>query len=120
MIFNETRLSVLDNSGALIVKCFRVFGKSYGSIGTKLVVSVQTFRGGKKVKKGEIFKAVVVHVKSPHRRATGNYIKFENNGVILWKRKEESPVGTRIRFNVPIELRFMGYLKVVLLSAGTF
>ena len=62
----------------------------------------------------------VVHIKSPHRRATGNYLKFENNGVVLWKRKEESPVGTRIRFSVPIELRFMGYLKVVLLAAGTF
>ena len=83
MIFNETRLNVLDNSGALIVKCFRVFGKSFGGIGTQLVVSVQTFRAGKKVKKGEIFKAIVVHIKSPHRRATGNYLKFENNGVVL-------------------------------------
>jgi|JI102314A1RNA_FD_contig_31_6470683_length_556_multi_1_in_0_out_0_1 ribosomal protein L14 len=120
MIFNETRLAVLDNSGALIVKCFRIFGKAYGDIGSKLVVSVQSFRSGKKVKKGEVFKALVVHVKAPHRRPTGNYIRFEKNGVILWKRKEESPVGTRIRFSVPIELRFMGYLKVVLLSSGTF
>jgi ribosomal protein L14 len=120
MIFNETKLKVLDNSGALTVKCFRIFGGSYGCIGSELVVSVQTFRSGKRVKKGEVFKAVVVHVKAMHRRLTGNYIKFDHNGVILWKRKEESPVGTRVRFTVPIELRFSGFLKIVLLSSGTF
>jgi ribosomal protein L14 len=120
MIFNETKLNVLDNSGALTVKCFRIFGKTHGTIGSQLVVSVKTFRSGRKVKKGEVFKAIVAHVKSPFRRITGNYISFGSNGVVLWKRKEDSPVGTRIRFNVPIELRFSGYLKIVLLAVGTF
>lgn len=120
MIFNETKLSVLDNSGALLVKCFRVYGKSYGVLGTKIIVSVQTFRVGKKVKKGEIYKGIVVSTRSIFRRDTGNYLKSNLNGVVLWKRKEESPVATRIKYAVPIELRFLGYLKIVLLSNGTF
>jgi large subunit ribosomal protein L14 len=120
MVFNESRLSVLDNSGALVVKCFRVYGRPYGIVGTKIIVSVQTFRTGKKVKKGEIFKAIIVNTKSSFRRKTGNYLKFDHNGVVLWKRKEESPVATRIRYSVPIELRFLGYMKIVLLSSGTY
>lgn len=119
MIFNETKLPVVDNSGALTVKCFRIFKKSHGFIGDCLVVSVQTFRAGKKVKKGEVFKGIVVRTKFPFRRATGNYISFEKNGLVLWKRKEDSPVGTRVRSIVPLELRFLGYMKIILLAGVT-
>lgn len=120
MIGQETNLRVLDNSGALRVKCFRIFGKKFGLLGSLLMVSVQTFRSGKKVKKGEVFKGIVVQIKSPIRRKTGQYFKFDINGVILWKRKEDSPLGTRIRYIVPLELRFSGYLKIILLARGTF
>lgn len=120
MIISETCLKVMDNSGALKAKCFRVFGRKEGLLGSKIVVSIQTFRTGKKVKKGEVYKGIVVHTKFFSRRLTGNYFKFDDNGVVLWKRKEESPVGTRVVFTVPIELRFKGYLKIVLLSIGTF
>jgi large subunit ribosomal protein L14 len=120
MIISETRLKVVDNSGALTAKCFRVFGRKEGTLGSKIVVSVQTFRAGKKVKKGEVYKGIVVHTKFFQKRASGNYFKFDNNGVVLWKRKEESPVGTRVVFTVPIELRFIGYLKIILISIGSF
>jgi len=48
MIINESRLKVLDNSGALTAKCFRVYGKKEASLGNLVVVSIQTFRTGKK------------------------------------------------------------------------
>jgi large subunit ribosomal protein L14 len=118
MIQTETRLDVLDNSGALQVKCFKVFGKKFADIGTMVVVSVQTYRAGKKVKKGEVFKGIIVQTKFAYRRQTGFKLNFDKNGVILWKRKEDSPVGTRIRGTVPIELRFKGLLKVVMLSSS--
>jgi len=120
MIFNESKLSVLDNSGALLVKCFRIYGKPFGVLGTKIIVSVKSFRVGKKVKKGEIFKGIIISTKSIYRRNTGNYLKSDVNGVVLWKRKEESPVATRIKYAVPMELRFLGYLKIVLLSSSTY
>lgn len=119
MIISETCLKVVDNSGALLAKCFRVFGREEAILGSKIVVSVKNFRSGKKVKKGEVYKGIVVNTKFFYRRLTGNYLKFDNNGVVLWKRKEESPVGTRVMAVVPIELRFNGYLKIVLLSSGT-
>jgi len=61
-----------------------------------------------------------VATKFPFRRLTGNYLKFDYNGVILWKRKEDNPVGTRIIGYVPLELRYMGFLKLILISIGTF
>jgi len=120
MIGQETNLRVLDNSGALRVKCFRIFGSSKGRLGSVIVVSVKTFRSGKKVKKGEVYKAIIIQLKSIYRRSTGHYFNFKENGVILWKRKEDGPVGTRVRNIVPLELRYKGFLKVVLLAAGTY
>jgi large subunit ribosomal protein L14 len=120
MIISETKLRVLDNSGALTAKCFRIYNKNVGKLGSLIVVSIQTFRTGKKVKKGEVYKGIVICTKSPYRRKVGNYISFDNNGVVLWKRKEDSPVGTRVLFHIPNELRFMGYLKLILISSGTF
>lgn len=120
MIQTESTLKVLDNSGALKAKCFRVFGKIFGDVGSIIVLSIKTYKPGKKVKKGEVYKGVIVHTKSPIRRKSGNYLSFEKNGVVLWKRKEDSPVGTRVRFVVPIELRFKGFMKIIMLSLGTF
>jgi len=120
MIIKETNLKVLDNSGALTAKCFHIFGRKQAILGNMIVVSVQTFRTGKRVKKGEVYKGIVVTTKAYHRRAVGSYVKNGNNGVVLWKRKEDSPVGTRIMSSVPLELRFGGFLKIVLISSGTF
>lgn len=120
MIIKETTLKVLDNSGALTSKCFHIFGRKVANLGNLIVVSVQTFRTGKRVKKGEVYKGLVIGIKAFHRRSTGNYVRNGTNNVILWKRKEESPVGTRVISVVPLELRFTGFLKVVLISSGTF
>jgi len=120
MIISESTLHVVDNSGALIAKCFRIFGSNTGKLGSMLVISVKTFRSGKKVKKGEVYKAVLVSTKTKYRRNTGSYIKYIKNGVVLWKRKEDSPIGTRVTITVPVELRFKGFLKIILLSLGTF
>lgn len=120
MIKNETRLQVLDNSGGLIVKCFRIYGKKEATLGNKILISIKTCRVNRKVKKGEIYKGIVVQIRSLYKRKVGQYLKFNKNGVVLWKRKEDTPVGTRVRYIVPIELRFLGFMKIILLAIGTF
>lgn len=120
MIISETVLDVMDNSGGLLAKCFRIFGKKEGTIGSLLMVSIQSFRSGRKVKKGEVYKAIVIRTKVFFNRDTGTYFKFENNGLILWKRKEDGPVGTRLNSIIPLELRFKGFSKLILISEGSF
>jgi large subunit ribosomal protein L14 len=120
MISKETMLNVLDNSGALTVKCFHIYGKSKAIVGSKIVISVKTFRTGKKVKKGEVYKGVIVSTKYPQKRNFGSYLSSGLNGVVLWKRKEDSPVGSRVSSFVPLELRFNGFLKIILISYGVY
>lgn len=59
MVFTQTILKCIDNSGALLVKCLRILGKSSkakGFPGDYIIVSIQTSKPNKKVKKGEIYK----------------------------------------------------------------
>jgi len=66
MISCGTSLLVIDNSGAKKVKCLKILGgsyKKYGFVGNLIVVSLQRINPLKKLKKGEIFKAVIIAIK---------------------------------------------------------
>ena len=90
-----------DNSGARIVKLIGVrHGKTkrgrqqYAKIGDLVKISV---RVGDPKMKGEIFDAVVVRVKKPYRRNTGERVAFEDNAVVLLKDEKGNPKGTQIK-----------------------
>jgi len=66
MIQAETVLKVADNSGAKILKCFKVLGGSrrrYAQLGDIVVASVKSAEPRGLVKKKEIVKAVIVRQK---------------------------------------------------------
>ena len=115
MIQQETRLKVADNSGAKVVKCFKVLGgskKRYASIGDIIVVSVKSSTPGGMVKKGEVARAVVVRVKKEVRRRDGSYIRFDDNAAVILNAQNE-PKGTRIFGPVAREVREGGYMKII-------
>ena len=63
MIQTETRLDVADNTGAKSVLCIKVLGGSkrrYASVGDVIKVSIKEAAPRGRVKKGEIYSAVVV------------------------------------------------------------
>jgi large subunit ribosomal protein L14 len=63
MIQTESRLEVADNTGAREVLCIKVLGGSkrrYASIGDVIKVTVKSAAPRGRVKKGEIYNAVVV------------------------------------------------------------
>ena len=63
MIQTESRLEVADNTGAKSVLCIKVLGGSkrrYASVGDIIKVSVKEAAPRGRVKKGEIYSAVVV------------------------------------------------------------
>ncbi|MDO9264376.1 MAG: 50S ribosomal protein L14, partial [Desulfosalsimonadaceae bacterium] len=107
MIQTETRLSVADNSGAKQVYCIKVLGGSkrrYASVGDVIVVSIKEAIPNSKVKKGDVFKAVVVRTKKEIRRPDGTLIRFDDNSAVLINAQRE-PIGTRIFGPVARELR---------------
>jgi len=66
MIAIGTELRVIDNSGAKKVRCIKILGgsfKRYGLVGSLLVISVKKINPLKKIKKGEIYKAVLIAIK---------------------------------------------------------
>jgi large subunit ribosomal protein L14 len=73
-------------------------------IGDVIKVSVKDAIPRGKVKKGEVYDAVVVRTRKGVRRADGSLIRFDGNAAVLLNNKQE-PIGTRIFGPVTRELR---------------
>ena len=74
MIQMQTVLDVADNTGARSVMCIKVLGGSkrrYAHIGDVIKVSVKDAAPRGRVKKGEIYNAVVVRTRQGVRRDDG-------------------------------------------------
>ena len=118
MIQTETVLSIADNSGAKKVLCIKVLGgskKRYAWIGDIIKVTVKDAIPRGKVKKGDVYDALVVRTKHGVRRADGSLIRFDGNAAVLLDNKKE-PIGTRVFGPVTRELRAKNYLKIISLA----
>ena len=118
MIQTESRLQVADNTGASEVLCIKVLGGSkrrYASIGDVIKVTVTSAAPRGRVKKGDIYNAVVVRTAKGVRRPDGSLIKFDGNAAVLLNAKLE-PIGTRIFGPVTRELRTEKFMKIVSLA----
>ena len=72
MIQTESRLEVADNTGAKSVLCIKVLGGSkrrYASVGDIIKVSIKEAAPRGRVKKGEVYSAVVVRTAKGIRSA---------------------------------------------------
>ncbi len=118
MIQTQSRLDVADNTGARSVMCIKVLGGSkrrYAGIGDIIKVAIKDAAPKGRVKKGEVYSAVVVRTASGVRRADGSLIKFDGNAAVLLNAKLE-PIGTRIFGPVTRELRTEKFMKIVTLA----
>jgi large subunit ribosomal protein L14 len=114
MIQPQTILKVIDNSGAKVIRCFRVLGgtrRRYAEIGDIIVASVQIAEPRREVKKKAVVKAMVVRQRKAFRRKDGSYIRFNENAAVLINDKKE-PLGNRIFGPVPREIKEKGYGKI--------
>ena len=118
MIQTQSYLEVADNSGARRVMCIKVLGGSkrrYAHIGDVIKVTVKDAIPRGKVKKGEVYDAVVVRTRKGVRRSDGSLIRFDSNAAVLLDPKLE-PIGTRIFGPVTRELRTEKFMKIVSLA----
>ena len=118
MIQMETVLTVADNSGAKRVQCIKVLGGSkrrYAGVGDVIKVSVTDAIPRGKVKKGEVYNAVVVRTRKGVRRPDGSLIRFDGNAAVLLNNRLE-PIGTRIFGPVTRELRTGNFMKIISLA----
>ena len=118
MIQMQTVLDAADNSGARRVQCIKVLGGSkrrYAGVGDVIKVSVKDAIPRGKVKKGEVYNAVVVRTRKGVRRSDGSLIRFDGNAAVLLNARLE-PIGTRIFGPVTRELRTSQFMKIISLA----
>jgi len=118
MIQMQTVLDVADNSGARRVQCIKVLGGSkrrYAGIGDVIKVSIKEAIPRGKVKKGDVYNAVVVRTRKGVRRADGSLIRFDGNAAVLLNQNLQ-PIGTRIFGPVTRELRTEKFMKIISLA----
>jgi large subunit ribosomal protein L14 len=118
MIQMQTVLEAADNSGARRVQCIKVLGGSkrrYANVGDVIKVSIKDAIPRGKVKKGEIYNAVVVRTRKGVRRKDGSLIRFDGNAAVLLNARLE-PIGTRIFGPVTRELRTSRFMKIISLA----
>ncbi|MCC6302692.1 MAG: 50S ribosomal protein L14 [Gammaproteobacteria bacterium] len=118
MIQMQTRLEVADNSGARELMCIKVLGGShrrYAGIGDIIKVSIKDAIPRGKVKKGEVYDAVVVRTRKGIRRPDGSLIRFDSNAAVLLNNQQQ-PIGTRIFGPVTRELRTEQFMKIISLA----
>ena len=118
MIQMQSKLFVADNSGARKIQCIKVLGGSKrrsASIGDIIVVSIKDAIPRAKVKKGDVYKAVIVRTSKDFQRSDGTSIKFDKNAAVLLDKQEE-PIATRIFGPVTRELRTKKFMKIISLA----
>ena len=118
MIQMQTILDAADNSGARRLMCVKVLGGSkrrYAGVGDVIRVSVKEAIPRGKVKKGEMYLAVVVRTRKGVRRPDGSVIRFDSNSAVLLNNQFQ-PIGTRIFGPVTRELRGERFMKIISLA----
>ncbi len=118
MIQQESRLKVVDNSGAKEILCIRVLGgtrRRYAHVGDTIVGTVKEANPAGNVKKKSVVKAVVVRTTNTIRRKDGSTIRFDENAAVLID-DDKQPRATRIFGPVPRELREAGFSKIISLA----
>lgn len=122
MIQVESRLTAADNTGARALLCIKVLGGSgrrYANIGDIIKVTIKSAAPRGRVKKGEVYDAVVVRTSHGVRRPDGSRLRFGGNAAVLLNNKRE-PLGTRVFGPVTRELRGDKFMKIVSLAPEVY
>ena len=118
MIQMQSNLFVADNSGARKIQCIKVLGGSKrksASIGDIIVVSIKDAIPRAKVKKGDVYKAVIVRTSKDFQRLDGTAIRFDKNAAVLLDKQDE-PIATRIFAVSYTHLRTKKFMKIISLA----
>jgi large subunit ribosomal protein L14 len=116
MIILQTQLAIVDNSGTKLATCIKIYNKNVGSVNNTILISVKNLKVYGKIKKGDLFKAIIIRTKQKKQRKYGNSIVFMENAAVLLNKKDEL-YGTRIFGPVGSELRKKRFTKLLSLAS---
>jgi len=123
-----TFLNIIDNTGGFKCLCIRIYSNSkLGIPGNVVLIAVKSvlinrkisYSRKRKVTKGTVRKCLLVRVSYTIMRWGNMHIKFNGRGGALIG-KWDLPVGSRIYGPVQFESRLGKYIRVSMLSEGSF
>ena len=117
MAFKNTKFTCIDNTGVVLVKCIQVYDTKIIQPGSVILVTIKKVFPHRKVIKGQLYKAVVVRLCRNIKRFSGICVNYSTNDVVLLKKGDLVPLGTRINGSVFFEIRIRGFMKIVMLSS---
>lgn len=118
-INNNSKLSIIDNSGVSKFRVINVTRFASGLIGNLCVGSLNKVRPRRRLKKGQIFRSLIVQSRFPSFRKYGAYMKSLATRSILVKRSELVPVANRLNSFYFLELRSFEAFKLSAITIYT-
>lgn len=115
MIWKETRLKVVDNTGAKeILVISNLTNPDRPAFAADIVrATVKKALPSSPLKKGTIVRAVIVRTKNPLHRADGTTVRFDENAAVVIGKNDNDPRGTRIFGPVAKALKKRGFNKII-------
>jgi large subunit ribosomal protein L14 len=89
--------------------------RRYAGVGDIIKITIKEAIPNSRVRKGELFNAVVVRTRHGVRRPDGSLIRFDRNAAVLLN-EQKQPVGTRIFGPVTRELRSEQFMRIISLA----
>ena len=127
MLYVQTVVNIVDNSGGLLGLCVRILGarKKRASAGDAIVISVKAIilnrklviKRKRKVLKGTVRRVIVLRVSYRRRRSNNFFLKSSSNGVAVlgnWG----LPLATRASGPANFELKLSKYPKFANICEG--
>jgi large subunit ribosomal protein L14 len=117
MIQQQTKLNLMDNSGAKLVQCIKTLGgfrRTFSYSGDIILISIKKLRLTRKVKTGETYFAIITRTKKQTNFLDGSNSKFNKNVVIILNSKKKV-LGTRLFGSISRKLRKKKFLKVLMM-----
>lgn len=118
MIQKQTIVKIIDNSGAKLGKCIKIIGdKDTATIGDIIIVTILQLRSTtSKIKKGNVYKAIVINTKRTYTKRKGIVQAYSENTIALMN-KQKNPIATRIIGPVPLKIK-KTHFQFASISAG--
>jgi large subunit ribosomal protein L14 len=125
MLQTGSILKVVDNTGAKTISCIKIsagYKRRYAYLGDVVLVSIKTLRSKRrndvKIKKGDIYKAIIVRTKTRVFSFSGDNKLYFSIPCAVLLTKQNKILGTRIFGSISKNFRFSKYLKLISLADG--
>jgi len=118
MVYKQTKIKIVDNSGARFIRVFQLIkyssSQNYCQSGDLVLGSIISYKVNKKVNKKQVCKALLITSKKNIQRGNGTCIRFDENRGILFDGNKS--LGTRIFGPVSKEVKKRVYTRLLFVT----